>query len=673
MRYRWPTSAPIVLTAAVLLLGASGTASSPQTSSDITELGLEDLLKLEITSVSRRAQTVNDAASAVYVLTAEDIRRSGATSVPEALRMVPGVQVAQVDANKWSISIRGFNSRFNDKLLVMIDGRSVYTPTFSGVYWEAQDLLIEDIEQIEVIRGPGGTMWGSNAVSGVINILTKQPQETQGGLISSWGGTRETGTALRYGGKVNDDVFYRFQGKLRRGFSSLESFGGRADDAWRGVQGGFRFDWKATRKDHLEFSGGSHDGRAKGSILAPSGAFPYSEIRQDDASFNESFFLGKWSRNVTSNVRTSLQTYYSLSNRADILFDRQRIGALDFDYQAEVASFRRHTIVSGIGYRSTWDTLRSTDIARADPPDRQLNLFNVFLNDDISLIGDSLILTLGSKFEHNSYTGWETQPTGALLWHLNSRNAIWTSASRAVRIPARVNREMDVSYQGLPGPGGGPGLVVILGNPEFQSERLTAYEAGYRSRPSRTTALEFTLFYHSYDGLTALMPGQPQFDLNRPGAPFVIPMLLTNGVDRGVYGGEIATAWRWSDDTIFHANYSYLGNALPSTGGNSGLLDAAGYDFRSPKHQFHVRWYQALHPKVNLDTAYYHVGPMARVGIPALNRVDFRLALRVFKAAEFSFGVQNLLDNQHPETVPLAFEQTTEVGRNVFGKVVWTF
>lgn len=478
MRYRWPTSAPIVLTAAFLLLVASGTASSPQASGDITDLGLEDLMKLEITSVSRRAQAVHDAASAVYVVTAEDIRRSGATSVPEALRMVPGVQVAQVDANKWSISIRGFNSRFNDKLLVMIDGRSVYTPTFSGVYWEAHDLLVEDIEQIEVIRGPGGTMWGSNAVSGVINILTKQPQDTQGGLISSWGGTRETGAGLRYGGKVNDELFYRFQGKLRRGFASLESSGSRADDAWRGVQGGFRFDWKPTQRDHLEFSGGSHDGRAAGSILAPSTAFPYQEVRRDDASFNESFFLGKWSRNVARDVRTSLRAYYSSSDRADALFDRQRIGALDFDYQAEVASIRHHTIVSGVGYRSTWDDLRSTDIVRANPPNKQLNLFNVFLNDDISLIGDSLILTLGSKFEHNSYTGWETQPTGALLWHLNSRNAVWTSVSRAVRIPARVNREMDVSYQGLPGPGGGPGLVVILGNPEFQPEELIAYETG---------------------------------------------------------------------------------------------------------------------------------------------------------------------------------------------------
>jgi iron complex outermembrane receptor protein len=302
-----------------------------------------------------------------------------------------------------------------------------------------------------------------------------------------------------------------------------------------------------------------------------------------------------------------------------------------------------------------------------------LNLFNVFVNDDISLIGDPLIMTLGSKFEHNSYTGWETQPTGALLWHLNSRNALWTSASRAVRIPARVNREMDVSYQGFPAPGGGPGLVVVVGNPEFQSEELIAYEAGYRTRPSRTTSLEFTLFYHSYDGLAALMAGQPHFDPDRPGAPFVIPALFTNGLDRGAYGGEIATAWRVSEDTIFHANYSYLGNALPSTTGNAGPLDSTGYEFRSPKHQFNVRWYQALSPKVNLDSAYYYVGPMARIGIPALNRVDFRLGIRVLKAAELSFGVQNLLDNQHPETVPLAFERTTEVGRNVYGKVVWTF
>jgi iron complex outermembrane receptor protein len=664
---------PIVLAAAFLLLVASGTASSPQASGDITDLGLEDLLKLEITSVSRRAQSMNDAASAVYVVTAEDIRRSGAMSVPEALRMVPGVQVAQVDANKWAISIRGFNSRFNDKLLVMIDGRSVYTPTFSGVYWEAQDLLVEDIERIEVIRGPGGTMWGSNAVSGVINILTKQPQETQGGLMSSWGGTRETGAALRYGGKVNDELFYRFQGKLRRGFASPESSGSKPDDAWRGVQGGFRFDWQPKRGDRFGFSGGSNDGRAAGSVAAPSLAFPYQEIRQDDASFNESFLLGKWSRDITSDVRTSLRTYYSFSDRADTLFARQRISALDFDYQAEVASLRHHTIVSGVGYRSTWDDLHATDIARANPPDKQLNLFNIFLNDDISLIGDSLILTLGSKFEHNSYTGWETQPKGALLWHLTSRNALWASVSRAVRIPARVNREMDVSYQGLPGPGGGPGLVVILGNPQFQSEELVAYEAGYRSRPSRTTSLDFTLFYNSYDRLTALMPEQPFFDPNRPGTPFVIPMLLTNGVNRGAYGGEVAAAWRWREGTIFHANYSYLGDAFASNRSEAGLLNSEGHDLRSPKHQLHVSWYQALSPKINLDSAYYYVAPLTAIGVPALNRVDFRLALRVLKAAEFSVGVQNLLDNQHPETVPLALETTTEVGRNVYGKVVWTF
>ena len=302
--FTFPPGGAVLFAAALLLaLGSSALAQEP--AGGILDLSLEDLLNVEVTSVSRRAQALRDAPSAIHVATAEDIRRTGATSIPEALRIVPGVQVSQLDSSRWAVSIRGFNNRFNDKLLVMIDGRSVYTPVFSGVYWEAQDIMIEDIERIEVIRGPGGAMWGSNAVNGVINIITKAASETQGGLLSAWGGTQDAATALRYGGKAGDGLHYRVNGRFRRGRPSLETSGQPADDRWGAGRAGARVDWNPTGRDQVEIAGGSFEGRARGGYLVPTEAFPFEGVRRLREDFADSHLRAKWSREVTEGVRTT--------------------------------------------------------------------------------------------------------------------------------------------------------------------------------------------------------------------------------------------------------------------------------------------------------------------------------------------------------------------------------
>lgn len=409
-KYKFGVTLPLrveILVVGFFLFTADPTwAQQPNPLSNLKQLSLEELMNIEVTSIARKEQRVADTAAAIYVITQEDIQRSGVTSIPEALRLAPGVEVSRVDSNKWAIGVRGFGSRLSRSLLVLMDGRSVYTPLFAGVYWEVQDTLLEDIDRIEVIRGSGGTLWGANAVNGVINIITKKAQDTQGLLLSGGGGSEEKGFgSLRYGGKVGENFNYRIYGKgFRRDAAATR---GLSDfDDWQMGQGGFRTDWKPHEGDSLTIQGDAYDGRSGQRTQVSRLSAPFSIPVQEDAEFSGMNLLGRWSRTLSKSSSLALQMYYDRTDRREPTFQEQR-NTFDFDFQHRLQPTGRQELIWGLGYRYTRGDTKSVPTITISPSNRADNLFSAFVQDEIVLVQDRLRLTVGSKFEHNDYSGFE--------------------------------------------------------------------------------------------------------------------------------------------------------------------------------------------------------------------------------------------------------------------------
>lgn len=402
---------------------------------DLTNMSLEDLMNLEVTSVSKKEQKLSQTAAAIYVVTQEDIRRSGATSIPEVLRMVPGLQVARLSGSKWAITSRGFNGRFANKMLVLVDGRSVYTPTFSGVFWDVQDLLLEDVERIEVIRGPGGTLWGANAVNGVINIITKPAKETQGGFLTAGSGSEERGFGgFRYGGKLGRDIAYRLYSKYFNRSNLADMSGRNSPGGWDILRGGFRMDWKGTERDSLTLQGDIYNGhiRERNSSIV-SLVPPFRRTLDSQTGVSGGNVMALWNRTFAGGSAMRLQMYYDRTRHEDssaVITSRGEIvDSSDLDFQHRFALGKRQDIVWGIGYRFTSDSVQNTFSVAFDPNHRATHLFSTFVQDEIFIVKDRLRLTVGSKFEHNDYTGFEAQPSLRLLWTPNDRHTFWGAIS----------------------------------------------------------------------------------------------------------------------------------------------------------------------------------------------------------------------------------------------------
>jgi len=495
----------LLLVMITLLEEIKGWPSGEATQRDLTDLSLEELMSIEVTSVSKKEQNLFLTPAAVHVITEEDIRRSGATNIPEALRLVPGLSVAQVDTNKWAITSRGFNGLFASKLLVLIDGRSVYTPLFSGVYWDVQDTLLEDLDRIEVIRGPGATVWGANAVNGVINIITKRSEETQGSFISSGGGSQETGFAgLRYGGSVGEDLHYRIYTKYFNRGNFARSSGLEGADQWDVSRGGFRLDWKVSEKDSLTLHGDFYDGDMGQTLIFPTLSPPFTVVLDDRTQVVGGNLVGRWTRTVFDKSEIEVQTYYDRSERNGALLGEVR-DLFDLELKHHWSRSEGHDVVWGFGYRVTSDELRNSIVVSLDPLSRTDHLFNGFLQDEITLAPDGLWLTVGSKFEHNSYTGWEIQPSAKLMWMPHHRHALWTGVSRAVRMPARTNSEFRINFAAYPDPTGLLTLISIFGNPDLSAEDLLAYELGYRFQPKSSLSFDVATFYNVYKDLMSTL------------------------------------------------------------------------------------------------------------------------------------------------------------------------
>jgi iron complex outermembrane receptor protein len=662
------------------LLLAVGTVCEAQESkqaqrrvADLTELSLEELMNIEVTSVAKKEQKLSEAAAAIYVITQEDIHRSGATSIAEALRMVPGLQVAQIDAHSWAITSRGFSGRFANKLLVLIDGRSVYTPLFSGVFWNAQDTLLEDIERIEVIRGPAGTLWGANAVNGVINIITKSAKETQGGLVSAGGGTESAFGAVRYGGKIGDNAFFRVFAKY---FDRDDFSGSDPRDEWKAGRGGFRVDWKVAEKDSLMFLGDYYNSELGERIPVSSLTPPFTRTLSGHFPMAGGNVLGHWNHSFSDTSDMRIQMYYDRYELKGPV-DSETRNTFDFELQHRFALAKRHDLVWGLGYRFTTDQIRNSPTIIFRPSSRGDHLFSAFVQDDITLVENRLRLTLGSKFEHNDYTGFEVQPNVRLLWTPHERHTMWAAVSRAVRTPARFDHTGRGNATTFPPlspscPSPFPCELALLGGRNFESEELIAYELGYRSQLTPRFSVDIATFYHVYDHLLTGQPGSPFLELSPPPPHVVLPIRADNLMHGEGYGVEIAGTWNVTDRWRLGLGYTLLRLQLhlerPTVG-----TQGEGNEKNSPKNQFHLRSYLDLPYNLKFDAALYYVDSLPNKKVSSYVRGDARLGWNPTKSLDVSIALQNLFDRRHREIEPEFLANPTSVERSVYGKITWRF
>ena len=689
------------IAAATLASAAAADATNPPESagdpseenhsgSSVMDMDLETLMKQTVTSVSRKSERLSDAASAVFVITQEDIRRSGATSIPEALRLSPGLEVARQDAHTWAISARGFNDEFASKLLVLVDGRTVYTPLVASVNWDVQDYPLEDIERIEVIRGPGATVWGANAVNGVINITTKAAKDTQGLLITGGGGTEDQGFGtLRYGDKIGENAFYRVYGKFHNRDSSDLRGGGEANDAWWMSRGGFRLDWIPSEQNLFTLQGDLYNGELGQTITVPLVTPPYATALNDDVNTTGGNILGRWTHDFSPDSQLALKLYYDYQDRDRVVYAEKR-NTFDFDLQHHFRLGERNDIVWGLGYNLTSDSLHNSPYVSFDPADRTAVLYSAFLQDEITLIQDRLRMTLGSKIEHNDYTGWELQPSGRLSLNITEKQTGWFAASRAVSTPARAEDDILINRfvfppgttpPGAPGPVPVPVLVSLMGDREMDSKDVMAFELGYRIQPHRRLSFDLATFYNIYDNERSLEAQAP--DMSNLPNYIVQPYKINNSIEGETYGFELASTWQATDWWRIRANYTFWKlNLHRKPGSTDPLNEQAETD--SPEHQVGIRSLMDLPHNIEFDTGLRYVdsldmrrrfvaAPGEDLEIPGYVVGDVRIGWRPNYNWEISIVGQNMF-NDHQEFAPSFLgTQETIVETSVYGKVTFRF
>ena len=645
---------------------------------DLTELSLEELMNIEITSVSKKEEKLFEAAAAGYVVTGEEIRRSGVTNIPEALRMVPGMHVARIDANKWAVSSRGFNARFATKLLVLMDGRSVYTPIFSGVFWDMQDVLLEDVERIEVIRGPGATLWGANAVNGIINIITKSAKDTQGNFAITGVGSEERGFGgFRYGGKSGDDLYYRFYAKYFNRDSSVYASGEEGADGWDVLRGGFRMDWDVSSSSTLTLLGDMYGGEVGHALSIASLDSPFVRTSDFDGDIAGASALGRWEHIFSEAQDIALQVYCDRTEREEgVIYGGIRTFDIDFQHRFGLGEWQE--IVWGSGYRFMRDEYDGTFTMSAYQENRDYDLISAFVQNEITVVEDRFRLTLGSKFEQNDHTGFEIQPNVRLLWTPDERHTAWASLSRAVRTPSRAeNNGRFVKYttsSDLLSPDAPvPLAAVVFGDRNFESEELLAFELGYRIRPTDRLFLDVATFHNVYDKLRTGKLGTPFSESSPAPEHLVVPIVADNEMGGNTCGIELAADWWVLDWWRLHAAYAYLKMHMHLYRDSKDIL-WDDWEQQSPDHQFSFSSSMDLPGNLGLDLGAHYVDDLTDLDIESYLTLDVRLGWKPLKSIELSLTGQNLFDNHHPEFDPeLPYTLPTELERGVYGAIRWRF
>ncbi len=659
---------------------------------DIFDLDLRELVEVKVISVTKQEQKLSESAAAIHVISADDIRRAGINSLPEALRMVPGVMVHRINSNQWAVSARGFPSRFTRKLLTLINGRSTYDPTFAGTYWPLQDLPVEEVERIEVILGPGATLWGANAVNGIINVMTRNARDTHGSLLTAGVGDEER--VLLYGGQGGETSFtdgknkthYRVFGSYKNHDGMVDTNGQDTHDNWYTNRVGFRTDTELAHGELL-IEGDVMRMIANEVInepfapapLLPAPSFNQNQPRKISRTYH---LLGRWSESYDSGEHWSLQGYYDYSYQNTVVGTQTR--TFDVEFQHGFLAQENHHLIWGVGARSLYNTIEPGNFSTWERSDT-LELFSGFLQDEIRLLDDELRFTLGTKIEKSEYTGVEFQPNARFTWLAAENHVFWGALSRALRTPSRANRDMRalslVSFAAndpaSPAFGVAPLLVELRGDEdvrEVESEELTAWELGYRFNTQSNLNLDLALFYNEYSNLNSQVLGPVEVG---PGY-LIQPLLRDNNLEGKAVGGEIAVNWQalpwWrlrADYSHFHVTLELEKPEPPPTTFNQAASDLHR---QSPRHQANLRSQMDLDNDIALDFWLRHVSDIPAQGINAYVNMDARVGWKPVKDIELSLIGKNLLDDQQSE-IRQAFitGPQADVERSFHVRASWNF
>ena len=662
----------VVLT--LLLLGGldsrslAAPAEGPVIDDSLKHLSLAQLGSVEVTTASKEPEQVWKTPAAVYVLTQEDIRRSGATSIPEVLRLVPGVQVSRIDNDHWAVGIRGFADQFSKSMLVLIDGRSLYTPLFAGVYWALKDgIMLEDVQRIEVIRGPGATVWGANAVNGVINIITKSAKDTHGALVSTGGGSVDQGIgAVRWGGGNGGNFDYRVYGK---GFS--RGAGYHSDDTsydhWGMGQMGFRTDWDVRERDHLTIQGDMYQGGVGQSVGYGSFSPPSQIITNQAVAVSGGNLLGRWRHDLRPGSDIQVQAYYDRTYALAPHYKETR-NTFDIDFIHHLTLPARQDFIWGVGVRlSPSDFVQVVPTLDFIPHHIANNVYSGFVQDEIAIVPNKFSLTVGSKLEHNNYTGFEFQPSVRGLWTISPRQAFWAAVTRAVRTPSRIEEDFELTDFLVSPP---PIYLAIDGNKKLSSERLIGYEAGYRTLVTPRLYVDFAYFHNDYDNVVDL--GAETITLDTTPAPphYTVHFPWANGIQGSTDGFEIAPDWkpvRWWQTKVA---YSYLNLNLRNKPGNTDTSSVSKFEGSSPHNQISFQSRFDLPKGFEFDQTYRYVSALPAQVVSGFSTADVHFSWRANRQLEFSVVGENLFQPHHTE---FAHDPGPIVGikRSVFAQITW--
>ncbi len=682
-------SVMFVVAAAFLAITGTRALAGPD---NLGMLSLDQLLDIDVVSVAKVPEKVMNTPAAIQVITQEDLRRSGVDSIPEALRLVPGMHVYRIDANKWAISARGFTSQFSNKMLVMIDGRIVYSPLFSGVFWDVQDMMMEDIDRIEVIRGPGGSLWGTNAVNGIINIISKDSADSQGTLVTLQGGNYDRGTvAARYGGWLDERTSYRVYGKYfdRDNFEpvnfaaahDIDDIAGAADDYHAGRLG-FRLDRNQGNHDKTTLQGDIYDGASGVTTVRPS-LHSIMSPQVENADVSGGNLLGRWNHIFSPGADLTFQCYYDRTKRDDGYL-REIRDTLDFDFQQRQVFWQQHELLWGLEYRYTHDNIDTNKMPgemyflRFDPDSRGSNLYTGFIQDRFHFAAGQGELTIGTKVEHNDYTGMEWQPSLRFLWRFTERYSFWGAVSRSIRTPSRLENDGTINTR----------PVSVSLTPSFKAtmvprlysdgnldpEKVLSYEVGFRCRPTDDLFVDITAFYNSYHDLIAgFRKGTPALATDDTLSYMVIPIFAGNNFDAETFGVELSSNWSVRPWWRLTTGFSWFDNNMLD---ENGCQDPRPefHENNESKYQLSLLSYLDLPGNMEFNGIFFYVSKLEDMNIDGYSRLDLNLTWHATEELTLTVGGRNLLDPWHPEYDGLgAGVFGSEIPRTFYGKISWSF
>jgi iron complex outermembrane receptor protein len=667
----------IIRAGRLLLLALSILAAAPSPSfaqrlgENLSQVSIEDLMKIEITSASRKEQPTADVAAAVFVITHDDIRRSGMTTIPDLLRMAPGVDVAHMNGNEWAVSVRGFNGVYANKLLVLVDGRSLYSQVFAGVFWDTEDLMLDDIDRIEVIRGPSAAMWGANAVNGVINIITKSTADTQGGLVRVDAGRFGTQGAVRYGGTLGAAT-YRLYSQWTGRNESLIAPGTGANDASHSTTTGFRADWSA-KPDAFVAEGAFTAGQTRALWLNLDPKTAASEpIANEVGDTQGGHVLGRWTHTRAGGGSLQVQSFVEIAGRqgAFAIYDRH---VVDVDTQYHTALGLHQDVVAGAGYRFIGERVAGLFGFSLTPESERSSLATAFIQDEIGLFGSRLAVTLGTQVQHDSLSGTGVQPTARAIWTGLPRQRLWAATSRALRTPSMYERGLGLTFPAVPSASGLPLVVTSLGNPAIQTETLVDAEAGYRLEIGTGASVDVTGFVGRYEHLQTTETGQPVIQFV-PSPTILVTTEFGNQLEATTRGLEVAVHWAPVRAWRLDGSYSAF-HVAPKLSATSSDPNAATSDEGTPRAQWQARSAFSPGTRATISVALIHVGPIVQSHVPGYSRADINAEWRFSNHLSIVAIGQNLLEAAHAEGAGTgsSFMLMTEVPRGASLRLKWTF